>query len=95
MVRYVYIIGKGEFEITIKTFDTSNDEDEIEKSKNIIGFLRPANSKVINSQQSGKVKINQTQLKEQKCVVMGPGKMLGLEDIARLGPHSYSARCVS
>lgn len=26
---------------------------------------------------------------------MGPGKMLGLEDIARLSKHSYTAKCVS
>ena len=31
----------------------------------------------------------------KKIVVMGPGNMLGLEDIARLSPHSYSVRCVS
>ena len=31
----------------------------------------------------------------QKIVVMGPGNMLGLEDIARISAHSYSARCVS
>ena len=26
---------------------------------------------------------------------MGPGKMLGLEDIARISEHSYEAKCVS
>ena len=26
---------------------------------------------------------------------MGPGNILGLEDIARIKPHSYSAKCVS
>lgn len=26
---------------------------------------------------------------------MGPGNILGLEDIARISPHSYSAKCVS
>lgn len=28
-------------------------------------------------------------------MVVGPGNILGLEDIARLSPHSYSAMCVS
>ena len=26
---------------------------------------------------------------------MGPGNLLGLEDIARISPHSYSAKCIS
>ena len=29
-----------------------------------------------------------------RIVVMGPGNILGLEDVARIAPHSYSVRCV-
>ena len=35
------------------------------------------------------------QIVTQKIVTVGPGYMLGLEDIARISPHSYSARCIS
>lgn len=37
----------------------------------------------------------QTKTKTQKIVVMGPGNLLGLEDIARISAHSYEAKCVS
>ena len=34
-------------------------------------------------------------LNTQRILVVGPGNFLGLEDLARLKPHSYSVRCVS
>ena len=39
MVRYLYIIGKGEFEISIKT-QIGNEKEELDKTE-LVGFLRP------------------------------------------------------
>ena len=39
MVHYLYVIGKGEFEITIKTL-VSKEKEEASTSE-LVGFLRP------------------------------------------------------
>lgn len=39
-VRFVYIIGAGEFEITIKTIAERKEEDD---SSELVGYLRPSN----------------------------------------------------
>ena len=91
MVRYLYIIGKGEFEISIKSHESQEKE---AKKVDLVNILRPQQNKAA-SNPAGPVRQNQTQTKTQNLVVMGPGNLLGLEDIARISPHSYSAKCVS
>lgn len=44
---------------------------------------------------TGPVKKSNTEFVNQRIVVMGPGNLLALEDIARMQEHSYSAKCVS
>ena len=87
MVRYLYIIGKVEFEISIKS--QVGQEKEAKKGE-LVAILRPQPNKAA-SNPSGPVRQNQVQTKTQNLVVMGPGNLLGLEDIARISPHSYSA----
>ena len=95
MVKYLYIIGRGEFEVTIRTQENVNTEEEDIDDQKIIGFLRPAESKIVSCTQNGSVKANQNNQVVNKIVLLGPGNMLGLEDIARISPHSYSVKCVS
>lgn len=56
MVRYLYIIGKGEFEISIKS--QVGQEKEAKKG-DLVAILRPQNNKAA-SNPSGPVKQNQT-----------------------------------
>lgn len=91
MVRFLYVIGKGEFEISIKSHVA---QDEEPKPSDLIGYLRPQHCHAASQSQSA-VKQNQTQTKTDNLVVMGPGNLLGLEDIARISAHSYSAKCIS
>ena len=90
MVRYLYLIARGEFEITIKSFV----DKQVETGPaQLVSFLRPGDTPAPT--QTGPVKQSSQQLISQKILVVGPGNMLGLEDIARIQPHSYSVRCVS
>ena len=93
MVRYLYIIGKGEFEISLDYLVAKEKE---AKKDDLVAILRPQKNKAA-SNSSGPVKQNQNQkqTKTQNLVVLGPGNLLGLEDIASISPHSYSAKCVS
>ena len=94
MVKFIYVIAKGEFEITIKTLEPKKNEQETQQ---IVGLLRPKtnNIEASNTSCAAPVKPNQMLVRSQSIVVVGPGNMLGLEDIARITPHSYTAKCVS
>ena len=95
MVKHVYIVGKGEFEVSIKTLDGkgAGEEEELEDSQ-IIGYLRPGDSKIVQSNGPVKGSSNMRYV-EHKITVVGPGNILALEDLARHQPHSYSVKCVS
>ena len=62
-------------------------------SQQLVGFLRPGDKAAPST--SAPVRNNNFQTITHKIVVVGPGNMLGLEDIARITPHSYSVKCVS
>lgn len=90
MVKNLYLIAKGEFEISIKTLIDKKQE---EGSGQYLNYLRPEQVKQASS--PGPVKQQTQQTFNQKIVVMGQGNILAMEDIARISPHSYSAKCVS
>ena len=94
MVRNLYIIAKGEFEITIKVHEDNLINEEDKDPKELIGFLRPGNSKLSTST-APPVKQTDMKTRIRKIIVVGPGNLLGLEDIAGISPHTYGARCVS
>ena len=101
MVRQLYIIGAGEFEISIKT---PEDRQEEADSQQLIGYLnRPSTTGQPNAENQNEGRSSQLkqqpvmpsssgtkqgsqaqQYVSQKIVVVGPGNMLGLEDIARM-----------
>ena len=71
------------------------DKKEKDNSQKLVSFLRPGTtaSKGASIVSTAK-QVGQT-LNTQRILVVGPGNFLGLEDLARLKPHSYSVRCVS
>ena len=60
MARYLYIIGKGEFEISIKTQIGQKKEAQ---PNDLVGYLRPQQSQTTSSSTTGPVKQNQTMTK--------------------------------
>jgi len=77
--HHLYIIAGGEFEITIKTI---LDKPIQADTSQLVSFLRPQTSVVPTT--AGSVKNSNKLTKTQKIVVVGPGNLLALEDIARM-----------
>lgn len=91
MVKHLYIVANGQFEISIKTFEDRETDDG---QQHLLGFLRPAGDP-LGATSSPPVRQSAAQTKQQRIMVVGNGNLLGLEDIARIQPHSYSVSCES